>query len=178
MEERVAGAVPLDGSLKIIPDPRDLVDLAVRMAGGTALAFHAIDAFDRSWHDRPPYSPAYHYARFLSHMAKNRTADHSSEITRMAMEMFGGLGFLEEYAVARWHREALITPIWEGPSNIQALDLLEAVQKKRAHENFWPNSFPPERIAPPRRRRQEAIEGVFEQAAGFPGAAPVVCEAL
>ncbi len=84
----------------------------------------------------------------------------------MAMEMFGGLGFLEEYAVARWHREALITPIWEGPSNIQALDLLEAVQKKRAHEGFLAEFIPLlERIATPEAKlAKEAIEGVFEQA--------------
>ena len=115
---------------------RDLLELALRQAGGLALALAAVDAFDRAWTDRPPYSERYHYARFLSHLAKNRTADHAAEITRLAMELFGGLGFLEEYAVARWHREALITPIWEGPSNVQALDLLEAMQKKRAHEPF------------------------------------------
>ncbi|MBX5464245.1 MAG: acyl-CoA dehydrogenase family protein [Clostridia bacterium] len=121
---------------------RDLVDLAVRQAGGLALAFRAIDAFDKSWHERPPYSAEYHYARFLSHLAKNRTADHAAESTRLAMELFGGLGFLEEYAVARWHREALITPIWEGTSNIQALDLLEAMEKKRAHERFLAEFVP------------------------------------
>lgn len=73
---------------------------------------------------------------------KNRTADHAAEVTKLAMELFGGLGFLEEYAVARWHREALITPIWEGPSNIQALDFLEAMQKKRAHEAFLAEFVP------------------------------------
>lgn len=169
VEERVRRRSSFGRLLKDHPlIRRDLVDLAVRMAGGTALAFHAIDAFDRSWHERPPYSAAYHYARFLSHMAKNRTADHSAEITRMAMELFGGLGFLEEYAVARWHREALITPIWEGPSNIQALDLLEAVQKKRAHEKFLAEFIPLlERIGTPEAKEaKEAIEGVFEQAAG------------
>ncbi len=121
---------------------RDLTDLAVRLAGGTALAFHAVEAFQRAWLERPPYTAAYHYARFLSHLAKNRTADHAAEATRLAMELFGGLGFLEEYAVARWHREALITPIWEGPSNIQALDMLEALQKKRAHEPFLAELVP------------------------------------
>lgn len=112
---------------------RDLVDLRVRQAGGLALAFHAVSAFDRAWEERPPYSPRYHLARFLSHLAKNRTAEHAQKSTALAMELFGGLGFLEEYGVARWHREALITPIWEGPSNIQALDLLEAMEKKGAH---------------------------------------------
>ncbi len=114
----------------------DLTDIAVRQAGGLALAFAAVEAFDRAWNERPPYSANYHYARFLSHLAKNRTADHAAAITRLAMELFGGLGFLEEYVVARWHREALITPIWEGPSNVQALDMLEAMQKKQAHEPF------------------------------------------
>ncbi len=115
---------------------RDLADIAVRLAGGTALAFRAVAAFDGAWQERPPYSAAYHGARFWSHLAKVRTADHAAAVTQMAMELFGGLGFLEEYAVARWHREALITPIWEGPTNIQALDMLEAMTKKHAHEPF------------------------------------------
>lgn len=121
---------------------RDLTDLSVRTAAGLALAFHAVAVFERAWHETPPYTAAYHYARFLSHLAKNRTAEHAAEVTRLAMELFGGLGFLEEYAVARWHREALITPIWEGPSNIQALDLLETMRKKHAHEPFLAEFVP------------------------------------
>ncbi|MGH8161064.1 MAG: acyl-CoA dehydrogenase family protein, partial [Gammaproteobacteria bacterium] len=96
----------------------------------------AVAAFDGAWHERPPYSKKYHAARFWSHLAKVRTADHAAAVTQMAMELFGGIGFLGEYAVERWHREALITPIWEGPANIQALDMLEAMAKKRAHESF------------------------------------------
>ncbi|SIS73907.1 acyl-CoA dehydrogenase family protein [Alicyclobacillus vulcanalis] len=108
---------------------RDLTDFAVRHAGGLALTFQAIDLFDRSWHERPPYSANYHLARLYTHLAKTRTADHAAHLTAMAMELFGGIGFLEEYGIARWHREALITPIWEGPSNIQALDFLETLMK-------------------------------------------------
>ena len=115
---------------------RDLTDMAVRMAGGLALSFHAVDLFDRAWHETPPYGAAYHHARFVAHLAKNRTAEHAGAITQLAMELFGGLGFLEEYGIARWHREALITPIWEGTSNIQALDMLETMLKKNAHEPF------------------------------------------
>lgn len=115
---------------------RDLTEMAVRTAGGLALVFHAIEAFQNAWHDRPPYGAQYHYARFFSHLAKNRTADHSAAVTLLAMEIFGGLGFLDEYAVARLHREALITPIWEGTSNIQALELLDVMAKKGAHEAF------------------------------------------
>jgi len=121
---------------------RDLTDLAVRMAGGLALTFHAVELFNRAWHDSPPYSNAYHYARFLAHLAKNRTAEHASAVTQLAMELFGGIGFLEEFAVARWHREALITPIWEGTSNIQALDMLESITRKRAHQGFLEEFIP------------------------------------
>jgi len=120
----------------------DLTDLALRTAAGLALAFHAVNAFDQAWLDRPPYTADYHYARFLSHLAKNRTADHSTHATQLVMELFGGLGFMEDYAVARLHRESLVTEIWEGASNIQALDMLEAMQKKHAHESFLDEFVP------------------------------------
>jgi acyl-CoA dehydrogenase len=114
----------------------DLTDLAVRTAAGLALAFHAIRAFDLAWREQPPYTGDYHYARFLSHLAKNRTAEHAAFVTQLAMELFGGVGFMDDFTVARLHREALVTSIWEGASNIQALDMLEAMQKKGAHEAF------------------------------------------
>lgn len=121
---------------------RDLTDLAVRSAAGLALAFYGAQKFDASFEDQPPYSDRYHLTRFVTHLAKSRTADHGSAMTSMAMELFGGLGFLEEYGVARWHREALITPIWEGPSNIQALDFLETVKRQRAQYPFLSEIVP------------------------------------
>ncbi len=112
---------------------RDLLEMEVHLEGALALAFKAVDQFEKSWKDTPPYTDAYHYARLLTHIAKNVTADMSSGVTKAAMELLGGLGFLEEYPIERLHREALITPIWEGPSNIQALDMLEVMVKKNAH---------------------------------------------
>ncbi len=150
---------------------RDMTDLAVRSAGGLALAFRAVEQFDRCWNDRRPYSPAYHYARFLIHLAKNRTADHAAAMTSLGMELFGGLGFLEEYAVARWHREALITPIWEGPSNIQALDFLESVQKYRAYEPFLEDIGSRLEATPgeiPRAARKAADDAVRALTSGAP----------
>jgi len=115
---------------------RDLTDLAVRIAGGLVLTFHAIAAWDGAWQERPPYSPNYHYARFLTHLAKARTAEHGTYCTQLAMELFGGVGFVEDFAIARLAREALITPIWEGPANVQALDTLEVLLRKGAAESF------------------------------------------
>ena len=112
---------------------RDLLDMEVAIEGSLALALHAVGQFEASWKELPPYPMTYHYARLLTHIAKNLTADMAAETTRTAMELLGGLGFLEEFPVERWHREALVLPIWEGPSNIQALDLLEVIAKKQAH---------------------------------------------
>ena len=112
---------------------RDLLEMELYIEGTMALAFKAVDQFQRSWKSTPPYDDAYHYGRLLTHIAKNATADMAAHVTKLAMELHGGVGFLEEFPVERLHREALITPIWEGPSNIQALDLLEVIAKKRAH---------------------------------------------
>ncbi|WP_054843516.1 acyl-CoA dehydrogenase family protein [Vulcanisaeta souniana] len=112
---------------------RDLMDMEVTLEGSMALVFKAINEFDKTWHNKPPYNDHYHYARLLTHIAKNVTADAAAYVTRLAMELYGGIGFLSEYPIERWHREALITPIWEGTSNIQALDMLEAMTKKNAH---------------------------------------------
>ncbi len=121
---------------RIIEHPllaRDLLEAELGIEAGLALALKAIDSFDKSWRKKPPYDDDYHYARLLTHMAKNFTADIAADVTRRAMEIYGGIGFLHEFPIERWHREALITPIWEGTSNIQALDMLEAMVKKNAH---------------------------------------------
>jgi alkylation response protein AidB-like acyl-CoA dehydrogenase len=144
---------------------RDLTDLAVRTTGGLCLTFAAVQAFDQSWQATPPYTPQYHYARFLSHLAKNRTAEHAAETTRLAMEIFGGLGFLEEYAVSRLHREALVTAIWEGASNIQALEMLEVMQKKGAHKLFVEEMLPllAAAASPEARRAAEKLDRTLSQ---------------
>ncbi len=114
---------------------RDLLEMEVLVEEALALAHKAVDLFEKSMADTPPhYSRGYHYARLMTHIAKNMTAQAAARVTMLAMELFGGAGFLSEFPVERWHREALITPIWEGTSNIQALDMLEAMWKKRAHE--------------------------------------------
>ena len=144
---------------------RDLTDLAVRTAAGLALVFRAVQAFDCAWQEQPPYTNAYHYARFLSHLAKNRTADHAIAATQLAMEIFGGAGFLDDFSVARLHREALVTAIWEGGSNLQSLDLLEAMHKKSAHEPFLDELVPLLEGAgtPAARQALEALEKTLAQ---------------
>jgi alkylation response protein AidB-like acyl-CoA dehydrogenase len=115
---------------------RDMTDLAVRIAGGLALTFRAVAAWDQAWQESPPYSPRYQYARLLAHLAKARTAEHGVFCTQLAMELFGGVGFVEDFAIARLSREAMVMPIWEGSANVQALDTLEVLWRKGTAEPF------------------------------------------
>lgn len=108
---------------------RDLLDMEVSIEGGLALALKAIDEFQKCWKEILPRSKSYAYARLLTHISKTITAETSSEVTKMAMELHGGIGFLSEFPIERLHRESLVTTIWEGGSNIQALDMLEAIEK-------------------------------------------------
>lgn len=130
LERRAFGRRIIDHELA----RRDLLEMELEIEAMTALTLKAIREYESSWMEEPPYSRGYHYARLLTHMAKNLTAQASKDVTAAAMELWGGIGFLHEFPVERWHREAMITPIWEGTSNIHALDMLEAMAKKRAHE--------------------------------------------
>jgi alkylation response protein AidB-like acyl-CoA dehydrogenase len=115
---------------------RDLEEIRNNIKKGLILTFKAICEFEKVWKEKPKFSRNYDYARFLTHIAKNRTAELSIKSTLLAREIFGGFGFLNESPIERLHREALVTPIWEGSSNIQALDMLEVLLKKNIFDLF------------------------------------------
>ncbi len=129
----------------------EVLDLLTEAEAAASLAFYTVDLFERAWRDRPPYSEDYHFMRLVSHLAKQRTAEHATLVARRGLEIHGGIGFLEEFPFARWLREALVTPIWEGTPQIQALDLLEVIAKKGSHGGYF------------------AAVGEMLDAAGWPG---------
>lgn len=54
-------------------------------------------------------------------MAKQYAADIAMEVTTEAVQVFGGYGYVKEYHVERLMREAKLTQIYEGTSEIQKL---------------------------------------------------------
>ncbi|MCS7117582.1 MAG: acyl-CoA dehydrogenase family protein [Thaumarchaeota archaeon] len=109
---------------------RDLVEMESRLQANLLLSLVAAKAFNDAADEVPPYSGSYHYARLLTHVTKNMAAWTSIELTRYAMELMGGIGFLEEFPMAKIHRDSLVTAIWEGTSNVQSLDLAEVFFRK------------------------------------------------
>lgn len=113
---------------------KDLVEREADLQASVAVALLAARHFTDAAASRPPYDEDYHLARLLSSIAKNMAAETSADITRYAMEVLGGIGFFEEYPIAKFHRDSLVTSIWEGTSNIQALEMLEVIVKKNGGE--------------------------------------------
>ncbi len=109
---------------------RDFAELEADLQASLVISMLSAFTFDRAKGSKPPYDGNYQYARMLSSIAKNMASDTSAEITRYAMEMEGGIGFLEEFPLAKLHRDSIVTSIWEGTSNIQALEFLEVVSRK------------------------------------------------
>jgi len=54
-------------------------------------------------------------------VAKLYTSESAVTATRMATQIFGGYGFMEEYPVARFYRDAKILEIGEGTSEVQRI---------------------------------------------------------
>jgi alkylation response protein AidB-like acyl-CoA dehydrogenase len=54
-------------------------------------------------------------------LAKLHSSTAAVEATRLATQVFGGAGFMEEYPVARFYRDAKILEIGEGTSEVQRM---------------------------------------------------------
>lgn len=60
----------------------------------------------------------------LTPLAKAHGTDIGCEVSSIAIQVHGGMGFIEETGVAQGFRDARITPIYEGTNGIQAADLV------------------------------------------------------
>jgi 3-(methylthio)propanoyl-CoA dehydrogenase len=63
-------------------------------------------------------------ADLLTPVCKAYATDMGVELSSLAVQIFGGMGFVEETGAAQHMRDARIAPIYEGTNGIQALDLV------------------------------------------------------
>jgi 3-(methylthio)propanoyl-CoA dehydrogenase len=63
-------------------------------------------------------------ADLLTPVTKAYATDMGVELSSLAVQVFGGMGFVEETGAAQHMRDARIAPIYEGTNGIQALDLI------------------------------------------------------
>ncbi|MEX1908215.1 acyl-CoA dehydrogenase family protein [Janibacter sp. Y6] len=94
-----------------------VADLALMAETSRVLTYKA--AWLKDEHDRGRRS-ATEVAKAAS-IAKLYTSEAAVSATRIATQVFGGNGFMEEYPVARFYRDAKILEIGEGTSEVQRM---------------------------------------------------------
>ncbi|MCW2801222.1 MAG: acyl-CoA dehydrogenase [Aeromicrobium sp.] len=90
-----------------------IADLAVMAQAGRALTYQAASMRDAG--------ASHAEFKQAAAMAKLYTSESAVTATRIATQVFGGYGFMEEYPVARFYRDAKILEIGEGTSEVQRM---------------------------------------------------------
>ena len=91
-----------------------------------ALAYTAAGALDLANHhpDDAERARSQALVDLLTPIVKGWCTEQAVEIASLGLQVHGGMGFIEETGAAQLYRDARITPIYEGTTGIQALDLV------------------------------------------------------
>jgi alkylation response protein AidB-like acyl-CoA dehydrogenase len=108
---------------------RQLAKLIVWSEQARSMMFQAADALRRADAGEPG---AYALLRILTPLLKFRACRDARKVTGDAMEVRGGCGYIEEWSDPRLLRDAHLGSIWEGTSNVVALDVLRAATRENA----------------------------------------------
>jgi butyryl-CoA dehydrogenase len=65
----------------------------------------------------------------MSAMAKLYATDVAMEVTTTCVQLFGGYGFMKDYPIEKYMRDAKITQIYEGANQVQKLVISRAFKK-------------------------------------------------
>ncbi|MHC4938184.1 MAG: acyl-CoA dehydrogenase family protein [Planctomycetota bacterium] len=109
-----------------------LADMATKVEAARALIYSAAKAVDAN-------------ARNLTKMAamcKYYATDIAMEVTTDAVQIFGGNGYMKNYPVEKYMRDAKITQIYEGTNQIQRLVVARNLIKEAAGVSFLGEFIP------------------------------------
>lgn len=120
------------------PDVRRmLMNMKARTQAGRLLTFSAIAANDMAIKVSDSQQAAIYAARvaLLTPLVKLWGTEIGVDVANEAVQVFGGMGFVEETGAAQFYRDARIAPIYEGTNGIQAADFVgRKVQKDQGRE--------------------------------------------
>ncbi|MET3982734.1 acyl-CoA dehydrogenase family protein [Streptomyces sp. PvR034] len=101
-----------------------LADLAVESEAATALTLRLAAAYDAGTAQERAF------LRIAVPTAKYWVTKRCTPAVAEALECLGGNGYVEESGLPRLLRESPLNSIWEGSGNVQALDVLRALQRE------------------------------------------------
>lgn len=123
----VTGAT--DGPATIIHHPdvrRMLMSMKSLTQAARLLTYTAIGSLDTQLKSPDAEAKARAAARvaLLTPIVKLFGTEVGVEVSNLAVQVFGGVGYVEETGAAQFYRDARIAPIYEGTNGIQAADLV------------------------------------------------------
>lgn len=101
-----------------------LADLALDWEGAVSLGFFTAAAFDRDDGESRAL------ARISVALAKYLGNKRCVSVIGEAMEVLGGMGYVEETPMPMLYREAPLNGIWEGSGNVICLDILRTLARE------------------------------------------------
>ena len=110
---------------------RQLAKMLIRAEQARSMMLTTAEALRRADANEPG---AYALLRILTPLIKFRACRDARSVAGDAMEVRGGCGYIEEFPDARILRDAHLGSIWEGTSNVVALDVLRAAQREGSLE--------------------------------------------
>ncbi|MEC5143132.1 acyl-CoA dehydrogenase family protein [Chitinophaga sp. 212800010-3] len=114
-----------------------LADLCLESEAATTLAMRLAKGFDDALFDEE----AMHFTRIATAVGKFWNTKRAVLVLGEALECIGGNGYVEESIMPRLYRDVPVNAIWEGSGNVQALDVLRAMQKEPASLEALMNYF-------------------------------------
>jgi acyl-CoA dehydrogenase len=116
---------------------RQMLKIALPAEQSLSMWMFTADVLDKAegYGADAPSQEAQALLRMATPVLKFRSTRDGRRVTGDAMEMRGGIGYVEEWVNPRLVRDAHLGSIWEGTSNIVALDAVtRAVRKHDCHE--------------------------------------------
>jgi alkylation response protein AidB-like acyl-CoA dehydrogenase len=104
-----------------------LLDMETTVTGARALAYTAAVLQDLVLFGHDEH--AARDLRELTPLVKWYGTEGAVRVCRLALQIHGGVGVVDEYEVGRFMRDSLITPIYEGTSQIQSLMAVKDLMK-------------------------------------------------
>jgi putative acyl-CoA dehydrogenase len=101
-----------------------LADLAIESEAATLLALRLAAAVE---HSDDPQQRA--FRRLATAVGKYYVCKRAPAHAGEALECLGGNGYIEESGMPRLYRDAPLNSVWEGSGNVNALDVLRAMQR-------------------------------------------------
>ncbi|MCQ4083107.1 acyl-CoA dehydrogenase family protein [Streptomyces sp. RB6PN25] len=101
-----------------------LADLALESEAATTTALRLAAAYDKDTEQER------YLRRIAVPVAKYWVTKRCPAVAVEALECLGGNGYVEESGMPRLFRESPLNSIWEGSGNVQALDVLRALQRE------------------------------------------------